>query len=41
MKKYIRNGNTDYVRDTFKIRLRMWDIKRNYPNNDKDTIWPI
>ena len=30
-----KNGNTDDIKDILKIRLHLWDIKKNYPNNDE------
>ena len=41
MKEYIKNGNADDLKDILKIRLHMWDVKKNYPKNDTDTICPI
>ena len=41
MKEYIKNGNADDIKDILKIRLHMWDVKKNYPQNDTDTICPI
>ena len=29
MKEYIKNGNTDDIKDISKIRLDMWDVKKN------------
>ena len=40
-KEYIKNGNADDIKDILKIRLHMWDVKKNYPKNDTDTICPI
>ena len=37
----IRNGNTDDIKDILKIRLHMWDVKKKYSKNDKNTICPI
>ena len=34
-KEYIKNGNTDDIKDIFKIRLHLWDVKKNYQNNDE------
>ena len=39
MKEYIKNGNTDDIKDIqiyryiLKIRLHMWNVKKNYPKN--------
>ena len=41
MKEYIKNGNADDIKDILKIRFHMWDVKKNYPKNDIDTICPI
>ena len=38
MKKYIEKGNTDDIKYILKIRLHMWDVKKNYPKKDIDTI---
>ena len=31
MNEYIRNGNTVDIKDILKIRLHIWDVKKNYP----------
>ena len=41
MKEYIANVNTDGIKNILKIRLHMWDVKKNYPKNDKSGICPI
>ena len=41
MKEYIKNGNTDDIKNTLKIRLHMWEVTKNYPTNDTDKIYPI
>ena len=41
MKEYIKNGNTDDLKDIIKIRLHMWNVKKNYPKKDRHTICPI
>ena len=41
MKEYIKKGNTDDIKDILKIKLPMWDVKKNYPKNDTDTTCPI
>ena len=41
MKEYIKNGNTDDIKDILKIRLHIRDVRKNYPKNDTDTICPI
>ena len=33
--------STDDMKNVLKIRLHMWDVKKNYPKNDTDTIHPI
>ena len=38
MKEYKKNGNTDDIKDILKIRLHMWDVRKNYPKNDTDTV---
>ena len=37
----MRNGNTDDIKDTLKIRLHMWEVRKNYPKDNTDTICPI
>ena len=37
----MRNGNTDDIKDILKIRLHMWEVRKNYPKNNTDTICPI
>ena len=41
MKEYMRNSNTDDIKDILKIRLHMWNVKKNYPKNEEDTRHPI
>ena len=41
MKENIKNGNTDEIKDILKIRLHMWELRKNYPKNDTDTTCPI
>ena len=41
MKGYIKNGNTDDIKDILKIRLHMWEVRKKYQKNDTDTICPI
>ena len=41
MKEYIKNGNADDIKDILKIKLHMWNVKKNYPKNDTNTICPI
>lgn len=36
MKEYIRNGKADNIKDILKIRLHIWDVKRNYLENEED-----
>ena len=38
MKEYKKNGNTDDIKDILKIRLHMWDVRKNYPKNETDTV---
>ena len=40
MKEYIENSNTDDTKDILKIRLHMWDVRKNYPKNDTDAQFP-
>ena len=41
MKEHIKKGNTDDIKDILEIRLHMWDVKKNFPENDTDTTCPI
>ena len=41
MKEYIKKGNTDDIKDILKIKLPMWDVKKNYPKNDTNTTFSI
>ena len=41
MKEKIKNGNTDEIKDILKIRLHMWELRKNYPKTDTDTTCPI
>ena len=41
MKENIKNGNTDEIKDILKIRLHMWELRKNYSKNDTDTTCPI
>ena len=34
MNEYIRNGNTVDIKDILKIRLHIWDVKKNYPKKN-------
>ena len=38
MKEYKKNGNTDDIKDILKSRLHMWDVRKNYPKNETDTV---
>ena len=41
MKEYIKNSHADDMKNILKIRLHMWDAKKNNPKNDTDTICRI
>ena len=41
MKEYIKNGNTNDIKDILEIRLHKWDVRKNYQKNDTDIICPI
>ena len=41
MKEQMKHGNTHAVKGIMKIRLHMWNVKKNHPKNDPDTICPI
>ena len=41
MKIYIEQCKGDVAKDIIKIRLHMWDLKKNYKNEEKIIIVPI
>ena len=40
-KEYITTCDSDLVKDIIKIRLHMWELKKNYPREEEDTKCPI
>ena len=38
---HLKNGNTDDIKGILKIRLHMWVVKKNYPENYTCTICSI
>ena len=36
-KEYITTCDSDLVKDIIKIRLHMWELKKNYPREEEDT----
>ena len=40
-KEYITTCDSDLVKDIIKIRLHMWELKKNYPREEEDTRCPI
>ena len=40
-KEYITTCDSDLVKDVIKIRLHMWELKKNYPREEEDTKCPI
>ena len=40
-KEYITTCDIDLVKDIIKIRLHMWELKKNYPREEEDTKCPI
>ena len=40
-KEYITACDSDLVKDIIKIRLHMWELKKNYPKEEEDTKCPI
>ena len=40
-KEYITTCDNDLVKNIIKIRLHMWELKKNYPRVEKDTKYPI
>ena len=41
MKEYIKNSNTDDIKDILKIRLHIWNVKKITTQNMTDIICPI
>ena len=40
-KEYITTCDSDLVKDIIKIRLHMWELKKNYPREEEGTKRPI
>ena len=40
-KEYIATCDSDLVKDIIKIRLHMWELKKNYPREEDDMKCPI
>ena len=40
-KEYIPIFDSDLVKDIIKIRLHMWELKKNYPREEEDMKCPI
>ena len=40
-KEYITTCDSDLVKDIMKIRLHMWELKKNYPREEEGTKCPI
>ena len=40
-KEYIATCDSDLVKDIIKIRLHMWELKKNYPREEEDMKCPI
>ena len=40
-KEYITTCDSDLVKDIIKIRLHIWELKKNYPREEEDTKCPI
>ena len=40
-KEYIAKCDSDLVKDIIKIRLHMWELKKNYPREEEDMECPI
>ena len=40
-REYITTCDCDLVKDIKKIRLHMWELKKNYPREEEDTKCPI
>ena len=40
-KEYITTSDSDLVKDIIKIRLYMWELKKNYPREENYTKCPI
>ena len=41
LKRYIKECDSDTIKDIIKIRLHMWEANCNYKNNNTDEICPI
>ena len=40
-KKYIEQCKGDIVKDIIKIRLHMWDLKKNYKKEEEQPLCPL
>ena len=40
-KRTIATYDSDLVKDIIKIRLHMWELKKNYPREEEDMKYPI
>ena len=40
-REYITTYDCDLIKDIKKIRLHMWELKKNYPREEEDTKYPI
>ena len=40
-KDYIRNCDSDIIKDVIKIKLHMWELKKNYPGEAEDITYPL
>ena len=39
--EYIATYDSDLVKDIIKIRLHMWELKKNYPREEEDIKCPV
>ena len=40
-KEYITTCDSDLLKDIMKIRLHMWELKKNYPREEEDTKYAL
>ena len=40
-KEYLTTCDSDLVKDIIKIRLHIWELKKNYPREEEDTECPV
>ena len=40
-KEYTKTCHSDPVKEIVKIRLHMWELKKNYPREEEDSKFPL